>query len=125
VQYLVHSYGFDQKQLRLSVQVEEIHLDVDKVIRIGLIVNELVSNALKYAYGGQEAPSLEVRISQYAKDIHVEIKDNGAGVPDGFDMESAQSFGLRMIRAFTRELRGKLAVRNQNGACFMLNIPIG
>ena len=124
VQYLVHSYGFDQKQLRLSVQVEEIHLDVDKVIRIGLIVNELVSNAFKYAYSGQEAPSLEVRISQNAKDIHVEIKDNGTGVPDSFDIESAQSFGLRMIRVFTRELRGKLAVRNQNGACFTLNIPI-
>jgi two-component system, sensor histidine kinase PdtaS len=125
MQYLIHSYGFDQKQLRLSVQVEEIHLDVDKVIRIGLIVNELVSNAFKYAYARQESPSLEVRISQSAKDIHVEVKDNGAGVPDGFDLESAQSFGLRMIRTFTRELRGKLAVHNQNGACFMLNIPIG
>ena len=124
VQYLVHSYGFDQKQLRLSVQVDEIHLDVDKVIRIGLIVNELVSNAFKYAYAGQEAPLLEVRISQSAKDIRVEVIDNGAGVPDSFDMESAQSFGLRMIRTFTRELRGKLAVRNQNGACFMLNIPV-
>jgi two-component system, sensor histidine kinase PdtaS len=124
VQYLVHSYGFNNRSLRLSVHVEEIKLDVDKVIRIGLIVNELVSNAFKYAYANQDLPQLDVHIAHEAGQIQVEVRDNGAGLPEAFDVESAQSFGLRMIRTFVRELRGKLAVNNQGGARFMLNIPI-
>jgi two-component sensor histidine kinase len=124
IAYLVHSYGFDQRTLKLSVHVEEIELDVDKVIRIGLIVNELVSNAFKYAYVSQALPLLDVRITREAKCILVEVGDNGAGMPDTFDIESAQSFGLRMIRMFVRELRGKLVVSNHAGARFTLNIPI-
>jgi two-component sensor histidine kinase len=125
IQYLVQSYGYAQKELKLNVEIEAIRLDVDKAIPIGLIINELVSNAFKYAYTNQEHPELNVNLKLQGKEhLLVEISDNGNGTSTEIKIESPQSFGLKMVTILTKELHGKLNVQTNNGTGFYFNIPV-
>lgn len=122
VTYLTQSYGYSQKNLRISFSIDDTEIDVDRLIPIGLIINELVSNAFKYAYTNENNPRLAVSLSiDSQKNIVLQISDNGKGmnkIPTDSD-----SFGLKMVRLLTRELRGSLNVATDNGTSFSLTIP--
>jgi two-component sensor histidine kinase len=125
VQYLIHTYGFSQKDFNLELHLEEIRIDIDKAIPLGLIINEVVSNAFKYAYIDHENPTLTIYL-QVNKDrtITISIRDNGIGfIPAAVDTASG-AFGLKMVKTLTRELKGTLDIRTENGTSFCLNIPI-
>lgn len=125
IQYLVQSYGYAQKEMKLNLQIEAIMLDVDKAIPIGLIINELVSNAFKYAYTVQQHPELNVNLRLEDKQhLLVEVSDNGNGDASSVQVHSPQSFGLKMVNILMKELRGKLRVETKNGIGYSLNIPI-
>jgi two-component sensor histidine kinase len=123
VTYLTQSYGYSQKNLRVSFSVDNIDIDPDRLIPIGLIINELVSNAFKYAYVNESNPTLAIEFRiDVEKNIVLLVKDNGKGIdklPDNSD-----SFGLKMVRLLTRELRGSFNIVVQNGTTFSLTIPV-
>jgi two-component sensor histidine kinase len=124
VTYLMHTYGFSQK-LTFTLDSKDIYLDVDKAIPTGLILNEIVSNALKYAYTDHPAPSLQIRITvPHTNELMLQITDNGPGIPEAAQHETPQSFGLRMVRTLTRELKGKISVQSYTGTTFTLQIPV-
>lgn len=124
VEYLVHTYGYAQRNLKVNLQLEAIELDVDKAIPLGLIINELVSNAFKYAFRDLPEPELNVFISSGEdSDLLVQVKDNGAGFKEP-GPGHAGSFGLKMVKLLMRELKGKYKVEAQNGTTFSLHIPI-
>lgn len=123
VQYLVQSYGFPQNRLKLVLDIQEIKLAVDKAIPLGLVINELVSNACKYAYKEQANPQLVVRLNQENKgEIKIEIEDNGCGFKGSIDNPS--SFGLKMVNMLAKELKAKLAFTANKGTQFKMIVPI-
>ncbi|MBL0741454.1 tetratricopeptide repeat-containing sensor histidine kinase [Chryseolinea lacunae] len=123
IQYLIQSYGYAQKELKLTLDVAEIKLDVDKAIPIGLIINELVTNAFKYAYNNQASPELNVNLTLSNKqNLMLEISDNGQGMPK--NRPSDQSFGLKMVDILLQELRGKLNIESKKGTGYFFQIPI-
>lgn len=124
VQYLIHTYDFKRRNTDLIIQGKEIQLDVDKAIPLGLIVNEIVTNALKYAYIESEVPRLIITLSEPRPDeLMLEVSDNGAGMKDTSHLESRQSFGLKMVKTLAKELKGKCEFHFQNGTTFILTIP--
>lgn len=123
--YLVHAYGYYGKDIQLNLKLEPIYLDVDKAIPIGLIMNELISNAFKYAYIDHPAPELTVAISLKPDDrLQIEIKDNGNGYMVKKDARNT-SFGLKMVNMLVDELNGKYEVDVQGGTSYQLQIPVG
>ena len=104
-------------------------ISADRAIPIGLLVNELVTNALKYAYPPETHPdggAIRVRAERELDTLVVEVADDGVGLPADFEIgRSSKSLGMRVVGSLTRQLGGTLTVpRTGQGACFRLEVPL-
>ena len=124
IQYLVYSYGYHEKNFKLDLEIKEINIDVDKAIPLGLILNELISNAFKHAYENQPNPRLVVNLEYpESRELNISIQDNGGGMPS-VDEKQRKTFGMKIVTTLIKELKGSLNVKNENGTTYNLQIPI-
>lgn len=124
IQYLVYSYGYHEKNFKLDLEIKEISIDVDKAIPLGLILNELISNAFKHAYENNPNPRLVVNLEYpESHELNIRIQDNGAGMP-AVDEKQRKTFGMKIVTTLIKELKGSLNVNNENGTTYNLQIPI-
>lgn len=124
IQYLVYSYGYHERNFKLDLEINEINIDVDKAIPLGLILNELISNAFKHAYDNQPNPRLIVNLAYPAShELNICIQDNGAGMPT-VDEKQRKTFGMKIVATLIKELKGSLNVKSENGTTYNLHIPI-
>jgi two-component sensor histidine kinase len=101
-------------------------ISADHAIPLGLLINELVTNAVKYAYP-EGGGVIEVSAREVKGHLHVEVSDRGIGLPKGFDIDQPQSsLGFKVIAGMVRQLQGHLTVTSNNpkGAHFLLDLPI-
>lgn len=107
------------KNTKITYQLEDVSFDVDTAIPLGLIVNELITNAFKY---GSSAPGGgEIEVSIHKKDenyFELQVKDNGQGMPEGFDISTARSLGLRLVKSLSKQLHGNVQYSNDGGTLF-------
>jgi PAS domain S-box-containing protein len=111
---LIHSYSKLSCHVSLETKLDEVHINLKQAIPCGLIVNELVSNALKYAYIGQAEGTLFLRIEQKGDTLEIEVADDGVGLPEGFNFESNDSLGVYLVQALTDQIDGELIVDNKH-----------
>ena len=119
---LVLSYGGSDK-VQLTIEMRDIFLSLNTAVPCGLIINELVSNALKYAFPEKENCELLVRFHSSDGNHALTVKDNGIGLPSEIDFQNLTSLGLELVSAFVLQLNGKLSVDNVAGACFAIIFP--
>ncbi|MEO1435534.1 MAG: histidine kinase dimerization/phosphoacceptor domain -containing protein, partial [Bacteroidota bacterium] len=117
------SYPTKQTDIQLQIDVQEIYLDMDTLVPLGLIINELLTNALKHAFNGQETGTLAVRFDNEADNYRLEVEDDGVGVDDQTLSKSSKSFGFSLIQAFVQKLEGRLQVLRTKGTCFQIDFP--
>jgi len=121
---LVASYGYDDKQVKVNFTVNDLEIDVDKAIPIGVIANELISNSFKYAFPDHPNPKLQVSLLTRSNDeLELMICDNGIGLGPNTSVKDATSFGLKLVHMLTKQLKGKLTVLNENGLKYTLSFP--
>lgn len=117
VQEVLTSYGY---RVHLQLMVEDCTLPIDKAAPVGLIINEVVSNACKYAFPDHSHPKLQVQFGKKnAKTYQLSIHDNGEGMEIRMSSER-QSFGRKLIRLLTEQLRGRHYYEQQDGTLFQL-----
>jgi two-component sensor histidine kinase len=119
---LFYSYNIEPEKIKLKLEIEDINLDVDSVIPIGLIVNELISNALKYAFPGEKEGFIGVRLREFNNKLELTISDNGVGMTKENQDKMDASFGYRMINTFKSQLEADLLVNTDNGTSVTLLI---
>jgi two-component sensor histidine kinase len=119
---LCDSYNISNEKVKIHSNIEDLNLDVDTMIPIGLILNELLTNAFKYAFNTNTAGVLEIDLREENNQLQLSVKDNGPGFPLELDAKTTKSFGLRMIRAFAQKLKAVVEIKNNNGASVQLNI---
>jgi two-component sensor histidine kinase/sensor domain CHASE-containing protein len=113
------SYGVDRGAIRLVLDTSYAFLSLDSAVPCGLIVNELVSNALKYAFPGGRTG--EIRISLYGDSdgrMALVVRDNGIGLPPDTDLERSSSLGLRLVRMLAQQLGAEIHIDGSKGAEF-------
>jgi two-component sensor histidine kinase len=93
---------------------------LDTAVPVGLIVNELVTNSLKYAFTDLEHGEIKLEISRFDKKYQLCIKDNGKGLPNDQFPENPNTLGLRLVSLFTDQLNGTLQYSSNKGACFTI-----
>lgn len=124
-QSLVNSYQISEDKIQVKTDIDAIDLDVDTVIPLGLILNELISNALKYAFDTTQTGELSVSLKQRDQALELEVKDNGKGLPDHFSPEKTKGLGYRLIQAFTKKLKGELEmIPTKIGTQVQLRVPL-
>ncbi len=120
---LFHSYGVNPKSIRASICAEGIHLNLDEAVLCGLIINELVTNSLKYAFPKGRSGRVDVHFKQTPTHTQLRVSDNGIGLPHNFDFKETQSLGLQLVAALTEQLQGKIELRNKLGTTFIITFP--
>ena len=117
--YLFSSFGSKAAHISRHVEVRNVSLSLDTAIPCGLIVNELASNALKYAFLGRSEGEVHLTMALEADGLyHLRVRDNGIGLPKNLDWRKASSLGLQLVNMLTSQLRGTVEYRNGVGAEF-------
>lgn len=117
---LVHSYGLNNNLIDLKLEIDEVFLNLDDSIPCGLIINELVSNALKYAFSDNEKGEIEIKVKNKGEYLYLCVADNGKGLPNDFSIENTQTLGLQLVSSLCEQLNAelKLSSKQGKGACF-------
>lgn len=103
----------------LEVDVEEVFLGIDTAIPCGLIVNELVTNAFKYAFPDNQPGKVLIRLRSNAEGVYaLTVKDNGVGLPSGLDVYQTETLGMQLITILAVQLGSKLEIELNEGTCF-------
>ncbi|MEE8574914.1 MAG: histidine kinase dimerization/phosphoacceptor domain -containing protein, partial [Thermodesulfobacteriota bacterium] len=121
---LFNTYKASTGNIKFKKKVEDIIIDIDTAIGLGLISNELISNALKYAFpdGASGVLSMEFYKSSDGL-VSFIIKDNGVGISEDIDIYNLDSLGLHLVNSLTRQLNGKLKVSRDGGTEFHITFP--
>ncbi len=125
VENLFSTYHLDSSPVHTDIRVEEIFLPIDQANSCGLIVNELVSNSLKYAFKDGREGKIIVKIhAENGKGVVMVVGDNGIGISPSIDINKTESLGLRLVNLLaTRKLKGALDVQRDNGTIFRIVFP--
>jgi two-component sensor histidine kinase len=119
---LAQSYRVRADRVSVEVHADKILLDLDTAIPCGLIVNELVSNSIKYAFPGDRSGKIQVSCSLRSdKDYSLMVCDDGIGLPDGFDYTKSTSLGLKLVNSLIHQIDGELMVNNLHGTRFEIH----
>jgi len=114
--HLFHSYGVPSDRIHLRTDLARLYLNLDAAVPCGLIINELISNSLKYAF--PDGRTGEVRVQLYEQPDNMArlvVADNGVGLRSDVDWETARSLGLRLVRTLADQLGAKLEVQSRQG----------
>jgi two-component sensor histidine kinase len=119
--HLFHSYQVDASRVQLKIEAEEVHLNINTAIPCGLIVNELVSNALKHGF--PEGRTGELRIELHRAEgagYALKVRDDGVGFPEGLDFRKTETLGLQIVNTLVEQIEGRLELNRDKGTDFRL-----
>ncbi len=105
----------ENNKLTVKKQIADFQIDLKRLSPIGIIVNELLTNVMKYAFEGRDSCIIEVDVKEADGSIVLTIQDNGKGLPDGFNISESKGFGLKLIEMLCEQLNGEFTIENNNG----------
>ena len=136
VDNLFKTYSLRKTDITLSMDLEEnLFFDMDTAVPLGMIVNELVSNSLKYAFIGRDKGRIQIKLliekdGEYKKEgdkdtsFVMTVSDNGIGISENIDIENIDSLGIQLINALVDQLDGKLELKRDNGTVFTIKFAV-
>jgi PAS domain S-box-containing protein len=124
---LISSYLPENNNVKLQIEIDEIEINLDSGISIGLIINELISNIIKYAFPAGFKGEKKIDIILKKEDsgkLKLIIKDNGIGIKKGFNIAESSSLGLQLVYGFVQQLDGSIEFYNKNGTTVEMNFNL-
>jgi two-component sensor histidine kinase len=116
VQYLAKMFRGESDLVDVTIETSDIRFDIDTAIPLGLIVNELVSNAYKYAFDANQKGKIAINIiAKSDSDYQLNITNDGKPLPPDFDPKKSKSLGLKLVSILSRQLRGSFSSVSENG----------
>jgi two-component sensor histidine kinase len=122
--HVFRSFGVDGAQIKLVTRLEPVALGLEQAVPCGLIVNELLSNALKYAFPSGRTGQITLTLSAPAGQVHLQVADNGVGLPPPMETAPARPPGLGLVSMLAKQLKGEVVVERGEGAAFQLTFPL-
>ena len=130
---LVQSYSIHPDEISLEFRVCEVHLPIDAAVPCGLIVNELISNALKHAFPDHRRGRILISFEHPAgRQAILTVEDDGVGVPEDFSFEQSETLGVQLVWMLAGQLGGSVRVDRACGgfakgagrSCFQVSFPL-
>lgn len=120
---LANSFGYEARHIHTDIQLTDRTMDIDLAIPIGLIVNELITNAFKHAFTGIVSPEIKVQLLQKeAQLLELTIADNGKGLHRPQEPAGAGSFGMKLVQTLVEQVNGVMTVRLHPGTTYTIEI---
>lgn len=122
---LVNSYLVTGKQITLNINAEHVYLPINSAIPCGLLINELITNALKHAFTGlhEGEISVNITVADEAR-VHLIVSDDGRGISDELNLDTIDTLGLRLVNLLAQQLNGILQIQRKKPTQFSLNFPL-
>ena len=123
---LLGSYRIGRTPIVVNVQAADIYLDISTAVPCGLLINELVSNSLKYAFpdnGTNPAPRIDIEMWAEDDKMIMVVGDNGVGLPEAIDWRNSNTLGLQLVSLLTRQLEGTVEMNANHGTTFRITFP--
>ena len=122
---VVRAYPLDSSLVRIIPEVDPVFFDIDTAIPCGLIINELVTNAVKYAFPEERKGEIRIELTRDGDGVnHLMVADNGVGVPPETDLLAAKTLGMQLVDMLTQQLDGALAWQGVGGVSFLISFPL-
>jgi PAS domain S-box-containing protein len=121
---LVHTYSIDTKKIKLILTLDQLFLNLDSSIPCGLIINEIISNSLKYAFPNNRDGIIFVTLKVNKKNVKIEVGDNGIGIPESVDIKNTQTLGLQLVDTLVEQIGGTLNLNRNKGTIFNIDFNI-
>lgn len=124
--YLSRSQNASGRGISLSVQADQVFLDVEAAVPCGLILNELISNALKHAFPGGRPGQVSIKLNAACDGrLTLVVADNGRGFPPGLDFQATESLGLQLVNILVSQLNGAIELNSECGTEFRITLAPG
>ena len=130
--HLFRSYGFDGQQIHLRTAVDSVYLDLDAAVPLGLVINELITNALRHAFPLGRKGEIRVTLCQSERRIMLTVQDDGVGIPDQADLATAKSLGFRLVRMLSEQLKATIEIQHRDPTAIQIafnvsqnTLPVG
>lgn len=120
VSHLIKAYQLNTANIDFELNTENIQMTIDTAIPCGLIVNELINNILKHAFPDGYTGKITLNLQRKEENILLEVIDNGIGFPAGFNMNSNDSLGFKLVDTLVKQLDGDINMFNNNGTHFII-----
>ncbi len=127
VDYLQQIYDQGhQVPVKIETDIEPFRLEIDVLIPCGLIITELVSNSLKYAFANQPVsrPKIWIHLKRLGAQAKLVVGDNGIGIPQTSDLAAAKSLGWRLVDRLVKQIDGQMVISSGNGVTFEITFPL-
>lgn len=114
--YSLHDiFVLNPSKIKFDVKLDDIRLDLKRTLPLGLILNELLTNALKYAYPNDTSGDIRIQLTQSNDHIQLTVGDDGVGLPESVNIEKGNHFGYELIRSLTSQLKGVFSSVSKKG----------
>lgn len=124
VNHLFRVYAPTRSEVALQMQLEDVFLRVDTAMPCGLILNELVTNALKHAFPDDREGTLRIQLSiDHREQVQLQVKDDGVGFSFGTDFHTTDSLGLQLVNTLIEQLQGTVKIEGKAGTTVRLTFP--
>lgn len=105
----------DKAKVKLDRQIADFHLDAKQLFPLGIIINELLTNIMKYAFINRKTGLIKISLTKADNHVTLAIQDNGIGLPAGFDINKAKGFGLTLVKMLSQQLAGTFSIKKYLG----------
>ncbi|MEP4532243.1 MAG: histidine kinase dimerization/phosphoacceptor domain -containing protein [Cyclobacteriaceae bacterium] len=110
--------------VNIDLSVPDLSLDIEKILPLGLILNELISNSFKYAFEDIQQPLIKVEMLKEGDNFALNISDNGKGIQTDIKLDQAKSFGLKLVNLLVKQLNGSLTMENSHGLSYKISFQM-
>jgi two-component sensor histidine kinase len=122
--YLTRSFAVEARGIQFHIEVDDISLEIDQAIPCGLIITELISNSLKYAFPNKRQGEVWIRFNMDANRLlHLNVGDDGVGIPETIDFQNTTSLGLQLVNSLVMQLEGTVELVRRGGTEFQITFP--
>jgi PAS domain S-box-containing protein len=124
IRNLYQSYGVTPEKIQLIQNLQDIPVGINKAIPCGLIINELLTNAFKYAFPENRSGFVRIDFQHGgSNNVRLSVSDNGVGLPNEIKVQKSHSLGLQIVTMLTRQIQGRLSVKRKRGTCVTVIFP--
>jgi PAS domain S-box-containing protein len=117
---LYRTYVTEPERVKIDMNVENIMIDINTAIPLGLIINELLSNSMKHAFPGKKEGEINLEFGIKDDEHFLIIRDDGIGFPSDVDYKNTSSLGLQLVNTLTRQINGEIELDATNGTKFII-----